>query len=291
MNTFLESNYTALEFINLQEKLFNIDKKDIEYILKYYKQFLNTVYNQKTNEIDVSKLRDYMRSGVSYNYKTLSSKELISDQIIYLSDVEPVTINIGIFHNSNYDPVNNEIYISLNSSLVSFLIDNFGSGIISLDKLKSELPKTLQKNVDLDLNLNAMRATISHELSHWMDNKFHNKYILDKIEQRQKLLLKGNPFDIINKRTFGSKDIDTTYMEINAQIHSIETFKNQNKKYWDKWNLFDMLSLSNAFRAIYKELNRKDREDWLLKLMKRMSREGLLGKNMNYIPKDDSAMY
>ena len=76
------------------------------------------------------------------------------------------------------------------------------------------------------------------------------------------------------------------YYEINAQIHTINNLYNKYKKEWNKLTIFDVLSkdvtLENVFLSL-SVVNISISTKWIQFLLKRMSRENILGENMKSI--------
>lgn len=94
-------------------------------------------------------------------------------------------------------------------------------------------------------------------------------------------------------KKYGSKMIDRSYMEVNAQIHTIYQLYREHKIKWNTLNIFQMIALHGSLIKVYETLshNKDDLSNWLRLLVTRMSREGILGDNMNYIPWDTNYIY
>lgn len=69
---------------------------------------------------------------------------------------------------------------------------------------------------------------------------------------------------------------------IQAQIHGITQIKKVYASKWDRLTLYDLFTMYTALHTVAMELSRNPEElnQWLKDLVKRMNREGILGKNM-----------
>jgi len=128
-----------------------------------------------------------------------------------------------------------------------------------------------------ELNESNIKATIWHELSHWLNDTIHNRNITKLINVAANL--KNSEVLLLNK-----PNINMTYFEIDALIHGIKGVKNIKSKIWDKMDLEDLFVECTSLAFIYNTIYSKHGQDvvnvWQKLLVKRMVREGLLGKNM-----------
>lgn len=121
-----------------------------------------------------------------------------------------------------------------------------------------------------------MKSSIHHEIAHWHDDTKNNRHLLKSINKAKET---GNGKKYFRKN---EPDINLTKVELEAQIHNIYQLYLNNKDKWDELkfdDLLEMLPTLTTLRSIMKNLNQFDR--WKKMLLKRMAREGILGKNMS----------
>ena len=167
---------------------------------------------------------------------------------------------------------------------------------------------------DAEITEFKLKGTINHELSHWIRNAQtgHIDKIFRKVADKTKAAKEAGDINkedaarmkVLKQGTFNT--VVTDY-EMDAYIHTIMEYKRSIglKKYNFK-KLSDFFIEIPSFRAIiihfrrYKTQNISDNSyvssikldwqklwiDWQKKLIKRLDREKLLGKNMRKIDKD-----
>jgi len=237
------------------EKTFNI-KKDVDFLYdKGFKSFIDTF--QKSGELSI------------IDYIELSSGKLQTNDSRKAHKENPITIKMGFTHITAYNPFTRTIYISVPEKAYTFFLN------------KEDEATTIKSNIiayQNDLTENRIKASIAHELSHWISDSLHSSH-LKKLFTISKNL---NDADYIKLK---HEDVNMTYFEIDAQIHGIKNLKQRyNIKDWDEItteSLFMMYtSLRNIYYILYKTYGLDICKIWLKALFKRMSREKLLGQNM-----------
>lgn len=146
------------------------------------------------------------------------------------------------------------------------------------------------KRFSYSLDALFFKSSIAHELSHWLDDTFHSRYITKGIGKvslsRQQ---KGNVGTIAGY--FGGRKRATspqqTHVEIGAYVHMLkEKQRALGQSRYDRLSWFDIMddvSFAGLFDIHWTE-DRK-RYDMVMKnFVKRLNREGLLGKGMRKIP-------
>lgn len=265
----------------VKEKVFDISLKDVNEIIDsvektIFKIFpnwdsINTKFfkvNNLNNQILIDRIENFAFNSIEC--QAASSKI-------------PLQINFGLVKsNVMYPPLSNT------DSTYPYII-NFGFNIFDLRDLKTiilknnlsdsvlfkefnqSIPIQDRKNFDLIFSKERLRNGLTHELTHWLDDFYHNEAIR-KIAVLQKF----------NNKT-----------EINAQIHVISMLKIRNEDKWDRLTIFDILSMDSSLKDTYRalsEIGKKEAISWVKTLLKRMYREKLLGKKMNFIPSNDQAV-
>ena len=199
-------------------------------------------------------------------HTTFESSELKTKDAKAAHLVNPVTIEAGIFKGSFYDPVKKLMR-------VGFPID---AAHILLTK-HVDVPEDQRKYLENEIKETKIKATIAHELSHWISDSTRG-FQISKLVRIADELKSGDVLKL-HKR-----DVNMTYFEVDAIIHGIKavkskvgnkewdtlTFKQVGELYTSLWSVIKRLEYYGSdVAAIYKKM-----------VLKRMHREKLLGKNM-----------
>lgn len=246
----------------LIEKTFNIGK-DVDMIYKImFKKFTD----------NFQKKSPYIPPLVSQ--KEISSSMLKSKKAQEAHKLNPITIIGGIDEEGKnyYEPFHKMIKLSLNISALALLRDNEGVLKDSLEFI--DIPQ--RKNYLTEFDGSSIKSSIYHELSHWINDTLHGGHI-KKMLAHMETATEKEYYYIIRQ---GEEDIAVTSYELDAQIHAIKQLKRLNKNKWNLYSFGDLLSLNPSLNIIYNKLSSEGRLKWKKKLLKRMVREKLLGKNM-----------
>lgn len=157
-----------------------------------------------------------------------------------------------------YNPHNSTISLSINFAAVKYVLEEGGD----LHKAKKYLTPRMAKSLVQEFTEEKIKGSIHHELAHWVDDITHNRHIKKKTMQKRD--------DLINVH----------HLERHAQIHNIIQLKRKHGDIWDLMSFDELIKLSPALNTIYHDLPEDVRKKWILKLKRRMYREGLLGDNM-----------
>jgi hypothetical protein len=251
------------DFYFFKEKLYNIEK-DVEFI--YNNSFKKIIDDLISNNL---KPKEHYMKASNGDIAIFKSSQLKSKDCMKAHKANPVDICCGLYGQSSYGfGSEKEIIISLNQDIFNIFFANkyIPDGNSKLRRLKNEMTE------------DKIKASISHELAHWIDDSIYKLFnnILhgekDPIKQRELL-------------SFGTDILDTTYYEIQAQIHAIAQLKKKHsKEKWDSFtlnNLFEIYPpLADVIDKVYKKNNKELAVIWLKALLKRLNREKLLGTNM-----------
>jgi len=215
----------------------------------------------------------------------IMSEELPSKQAKEASKANPVVISCGIFRGGNYYRPKEEFIAQgykapgggeMDRGWISLSLHGGALGIIMSNSM-NQLPASQLKAFMNEFTDSRIKATIAHEISHWMNDTFHNFHITKDLRIAREL----------NKPEYmklHKKDVNMTHFEIDAQIHGIKQLKMQYRKRWDEFTLKDVYFFYNSLRymggQIYANYGKQIGDIWQKLLVKRMVREKLLGKNM-----------
>jgi len=255
---------TFKEFIS--EKTFRINK-DVDYIYnKWYRKIPKLFKDEKFREIQSLINR--------YQGDSISSKELPSTISQTAYQIKPIMITIDSTKANHYNTINNLISLQIVSNNFLALLSNYPSH----EELKSAL-NIQYKRYSNEYSESRLKATIDHELTHWLDDATHNKHITNKIDG----ITKVYDVDVKTKKmNDGLLDVNFTKMEIESQIAGIKQIKRTHRKQWDRMTFNDLISVyTSLYTTVKNNLNnKKELNKWYKEITKRMNREGLLGKRM-----------
>jgi len=253
--------------------------EDVDFI--YNKSNLNLFVNwfnesKKNNKIIIPTniLKSFKNSSnVSLVLYKGNTKNLPSSLSKKANKINSCSILVGIFpFNSNYDPIKKQIWISCFYRSFKLL---YNEKITLFNELKYLLSPSDFKIFCNEFSSSTLKARISHEISHWLNDSLYNLHITNQFN----LIPKNSKYNGLTKSYLDS--------EIDGYIHGIKEIKKQVPK-WEKigWNdLFIMYSsLIEMIRKINKIEGKEEVENFLKKLIKRMHRENLLNSKLKSFP-------
>lgn len=238
----------------LNEKLTNIDD-DVN--LLYTKYF----------EFDVNELErtGIITDGMFLNTET-NTVILKSPDCVEANKKNSCIIKINTGKNF-YQPSTRQINISVTSNALNFVKNETGGNLqLAIKKLDG----LQQKSLSREFSEERIKGSIHHELVHWIDDTLHNSHINKRLNKTMEL----GTIDL------GGIPVNSTKMEIQAQIHNIKQLYNKYNNIWDTLTFEEMLMYSPPLTSVFKTLKGEVKTKWVKDLKTRMYREGLLGKNM-----------
>jgi len=245
----------------INERLMVVDE-DVDYIY-------DTFFKKDIEDLNKTGIiTKYMFDGhyiTTYNLKSPLSKKAHA--------INPCDIQINIRDNF-YSPNNSLIGVGVNKNAIDFVVDDFGGNLNSASEYFFNVGQlNLSRNIKSDFSESKIKGSIHHELAHWIDDTLHNQHIKKRATKASEngvgMNRKGLP-------------INADKMEIQGQIHNVVQLKKQYSKEWDSLTFSDLIDLSPTLDTINNQLSGDVKKEWKLNLIKRMNREGLLGKNMTY---------
>jgi len=258
----------------LTEKTFAIGA-DVDLVYKkLYEPYTKEI--KKGNYGKVIQLLDKHKSKTPLVY--VSSGELKSKQAKTAHEINPIIIGFYADNLGNYYSPNDKIiHYSFNYNVIDIIRANRGDIVAT----KRTLPDNQRDRFENELNDIALKGTIYHELSHWLDDTLHNQHIKKMIDLG---LNDPNPVSVASQ---GHADPVLTVYELDAQIHALKQMKRQLKgKYNDIW-WDDVFTLKPSFYSVFnKAAVSKEYDEYMKRLTKRMHREGLLTKKLQRYPTD-----
>ena len=255
----------------LAESTFNMNK-DVDYIYSSsgLKELVDAI--ESGNEEDAVRIfKEFDRGKV---WKTNSSK-LRSRVAKKAHKLKPVKIVVGLFGDgSYYMPEKSEISISLSTGGWELLR---GAGY-HLEIAKMMVGHQAKRFAG-EFGSKSIKGTIYHELSHWADDALHGFYITKKLDVAKE---HGRPGQVKGKF---SKSTHTP-LELNAQVHAVKEIRRQiGKREFDKMMWRDLFQAKASIMANFMWFDdAADYMDTMKRFVKRLNREGLLGKKLRKIP-------
>lgn len=253
-----------------------------ELIKKLLKEnLLSERLTQVDSDVDLL-YNTYFKKGVDYINKTgIVNRELFkrdrtttniltSEESIKANELNECTILVNNPKGNTYNPSEKIITISISNDATNFIIDDFKG---DLNAASNYLHEPQRSNLKKEFTEERIKGSIHHELAHWVDDTMNNQHI-------KKRTLKAMEIGTVD---IGGIPVNSTKIEIQAQIHNIKQLHNKFKDEWDEMSFNEMISHSPPLNFVFRQLKGDIKTNWLRNLKTRMHREGLLGKNMvNY---------
>ena len=251
----------------LVEKIIKINNKDLDMLWKPLKP-ISKKFDEMFKNFDKKHVNDVINT-INDNIttknedgliiKTFNSSELTSKKAQLAHKLNPVTIHMGAFKGNTYQCIKKIIQVGFNYDYIPELHNILKRGLLPSD----------MKRFQIEFKEQRIKAGLSHELTHWIDDTLHNFHIKRVVSRA----IKHQDRSIAAK---GEENVSLTDYEINAVISSINSYRKFHKKIWDKLTFDEVLELMPVEYFMNKILSK----EWRLKIKKRMAREGILGKKM-----------
>jgi hypothetical protein len=253
----------ANEFTILNESVFKLNT------------VVDFIYNTYFKE-----LIDHVNSGLEVwplKKAKLYSNDLPKNKYINLAnESNPLIIYINSGNGNVYYPNDGAMSLSVNENAYDF-VRTYGTLPTAVNVLKSTGKPEKAKALINEFTPARIKGSIHHELNHWLDDTLRNQHL-------QKLMTKAGDADPHKRSNIvrqGNPDVALTNYEREAQIHSIVQLKRQYGRQWNRLSFEEMIRLNPSLEHIYD--NAKEGgwlDEWKQLLLRRMHREGLLGKAM-----------
>lgn len=226
-----------------------------------------------------------VKNGKSIEFKQILSEKFPSKDSKEATKVHPLVCFCGIFRDGSwYRPLKTIQAMegkSWDRAAIKITI-HFQALNLLLNGGQKDIPKEQLKHLYQEFRPERIKATISHEISHWLNDTNHNYHI----QKLLKTVMELENQEILKLR---KKDVNLTHFEIDAQIHGLKQLKMQHKKDWDMLTLADIFNMYSGVRSVAKTLYDAHGKDvfyiWQKAIIKRLARENLLGKNMKKFAK------
>lgn len=202
-------------------------------------------------------------------------------------EIAPVSIHIGMIRSgSGYIPVRplgasgrGNIDISINDSVVGAVQRELANSRFYknsvVDRLKNSMGGRYNRFAR-ELDAPNMKGIIAHELAHWIDDALHNRHIAKAVTA---VMDKKAPLPFAHSVPGGSQHP----VEIEAQVHAMREIKRSlGKRAFDKITWKDVYAYKPSIGLMLKT-DRAGYMPFMKRFIKRLHREGLLGKGLREI--------
>lgn len=258
----------------IQEKLWDLDEAVDKIFNQVVKPFM-AGYRKKTLASILPDFSNYLsrrREPILFE-QTIADMDLPSP-LKEVGEKKPnLTLSIVPFSGSRYVPNQNRLFIALAGP-------SFWENLLALNPNKKLTVEEAMANYDginapafrKELTETRLRQSIRHELTHLLDDTNH----YDLIDFQKKKLAK------LGQHQF-SKTVYTMTHETNAMINDFaEVKRSMTPEEWDSLTFQEALAKTVTTRNIYLQTKQDPKLEKLWKnyFLKRLAREGLLGKNM-----------
>ena len=271
----------------LNEKTFNI-KKDVDFIYKKsFKDILDIINKHWMDFFMLSSVL-YKRLGTKkwqniiideFDTSLLKTKPAREAHLANPAKIVVCITDKGFFYRPAVS-INAVLGKTDSLSLIQLSFHGLALDVVLKGDF-SLVPEKQRKWLKNEFGSDKVKASIAHELSHWISDTKHNFHISKLLKTAHEL---SKP-DIV---LLHKKNVNMTYFEIDAFVHAIKQVRSAHRKKWDSYNIEDLFSLYPSLFQIATELLRAYNKDvldvWQKSLLKRLAREKLLGKGMkNFI--------
>lgn len=264
----------------LIEKLINIDESDIQTLYDPLKKWVD-MYHKSFKEWDT-----YVKFGDKVNdmpFMEIRGEKIKKIQIVKGSDFVKKMKSESVKEAYEKNPLDRIIYgFSVDMSSFYEAEDEIIAYLLNVKPLADYWQST-DKQEKAKLHYIAMRSesetfiksSIRHELTHYVDNSLHGNFASKYIHKARKTLSKGDEKRAWKIFSQGKEDPYLGSFEINAVINQTDELKRMFKNKWDKMTIEELLKKLNMSGHA-----KRYGDKFLKPLLKRMWREGLLGKQM-----------
>ena len=254
-----------LNEIFLTEKLIEV-VDDVDRIYNhFFKNILDAVATKNIEEIQ----KQINISTVRTSTEELIKKGIIQNDILLdLHLKNPLSVLVNMVGGNAYSPLEKRLSLSINFNAFEILMNDMKG-----DLNNSHIVGDDAKRFESEFTLERIKGSIHHELAHWYDDTINNKHLDRKITKAMEL----GDRSILR---LGKSDVNLTDFEIESQIHNIYQVYLHNKDEWDTMSFEDILDKSSPLKTLQARLSPEDYKYWKRRILKRMAREGLVGKKM-----------
>ena len=249
----------------LQEKMYNFSV-DSEMI---YNIGFKRIVDKYNNNIDFKPTDFKPKAMYSDKFKSPDAKKAheINPVFVIINDYELPSDAFYLFR-ENIGHQSSVIGIRIPVDFMN-LVEHAGGDIKIIKNLVDMNVKYADsksnKSLDDIITKKMILGNIEHEMAHWLDDSLHNRHYLNR-----------------KKRHRSEAEYAWDKREINSKVYEFRKFKELHPELYDKLTLEDFVEYMPSVAFIYDELSPSEWKRWKKLLLRRLSREGLVGANMKY---------
>ena len=268
---------TYMKFKQLNEALFKVDKVVDRLYEMAFARFVKDINDYAQGKrgsifpVDTTMSR-YSFGKIVEQYGDEQMKEAF--------EKNPIIIYFGGAHGSEYKPRTGEVYISFNQNVLDLIKGQIGK-VFTYEQLLNMLSPMQSKHFKAEMSGATVRGTIAHELSHWMDDTLHNRHLKRLVNKMYTLRTFKKHTDADRIHDQGTGEVMMTSFERDAQIHAVkQSYREYSQSQWDQMTWNDLMDISVGVGQFYSRLPSKQQRIFKKNFIKRLHREGILGKRM-----------
>lgn len=206
-----------------------------------------------------------------------------SPEIDEANRLNPVYIVVHNLRDNTYFPDEQAIFLNFNVGVVEYVMERTPRGEYpdALRRAERDRNQETYHGLKTDVSVARVKGTIHHELSHWIRDSLHNRYIQRLFRGAEK---NADMSPAKYKRHIHQKQpsVALTNYELDAQIHSIIQLKREYAGIWNTLTFNKMIELNPSLNQITNDGIRGGwYQKWKKQILKRMARENLLGRSMS----------
>jgi len=254
----------------LTEKTYRINA-DVDYIYNKVIKPTHKLYLDKKYD----KFNQALRGSAILGH--VKSSELKSKECQMAHALNPIDIIMMFDSQGNYyRPDASAIHFTYNSQAIEILQATY----YNEDAIKKLVGSHTFKRFMNEMSVSSLKGSIYHEVSHWLNDSLHNKILTKTLDRAAED--EGHASEIMNQ---GHENVNFTFFEIDAQIHSIKQMKRDLKGAWKDVDWEDIINYKPAFWGVFRRAaNSNEYDEYIKNLVKRMNREKLLNKKLQKVP-------
>lgn len=207
----------------------------------------------------------------------------------------PISIFLGVDRGGSfYRPSDREVQATVNLSALGLVKDALRSMPDDPSSYLKSIVGSQYERFCKEFDASNVKGTISHELSHWVSDSLHGRNISNVLSGGIRRITaaaeKGDVLGVEDSIRGKFPSMTQHPLELNAQVHAIKTIKREiGQRKFDNLTWADLFRLKpsligNLRISPSKFLSSGQYSEMIRRFVKRLDREGLLGKRMRNFP-------
>lgn len=252
----------------LTEKIIEVDTRDIDMIY----QPLDPIVKDFQKLLKIRDPEERERRIIQYGSKEYNT--LYPEVLARIDSSRLRSVSAKLAHEINPIVIHVQRKVSSNSYNPTQKIMNIGptGGAVGGLMVYNTIPTSNIRQFHSEFTELRFKATIRHELAHWLDDSLNNLH-MSKISSLR------NPQKFFEYLKAGQRSVSLGHIEVEAVVATIDEIKKRiGIERYDSLSWNELMDLHPALRS----LNDTIGAPWRRKIASRLARERLLGKNMRF---------